>query len=52
VCWFSALLSVSDKNLGLARKARWAKAFDEAAFKDDEAEELRVNRKATIVIEQ
>ncbi|CAB9521509.1 Receptor-type guanylate cyclase gcy [Seminavis robusta] len=41
---------VMDKELGLARKARWAKAFDEDAS-NEEGDEVAVNRKATIVIE-
>ena len=48
---------IMDPNLGAARKARWAKAFavvGESALGmegSEEAESVRVNRKATIVIE-
>ena len=51
---------IADKELGAARKARWAKAFDEnrllqekglAACGIDEVERQDINRKATIVIE-
>jgi hypothetical protein len=43
---------IMDKELGALRKNRWSKAFNDDALKDDETDELRVNRKATIVIEQ
>jgi hypothetical protein len=43
---------IMDKELGALRKNRWSKAFSDDALKDNETEELRVNRKATIVIEQ
>ena len=44
---------IMDKDLGAARKARWAKAFAEG--EEDEVEEkgspIAINRKATIVLE-
>jgi 3'5'-cyclic nucleotide phosphodiesterase len=42
---------IVDKELKTLRNARWTKAFSEDALKADEADDLRVNRKATIVIE-
>ena len=41
---------IMDRDLGAARKERWAKAFDENGNMDEDSQ-TAINRKATIVIE-